>query len=148
MLFCLFMFFFSRIFLGRWLSLDHRKQWEKLEGPSGSTLLFQSSTCQIDEDDDDVQLSNWESIINPEGINKKWNYQNFCLFWMEEKEIVQVKLFSVSRNSNLSVTSFPKKETRNINFLSNNFFFFIFLIFLIFFFCRRRSLQLNTKKKK
>ena len=42
---------------------------------------------------------------------------------MEEKEIVQVKLFSVSRNSNLSVTSFPKEETRNINFLSNNFFF-------------------------
>ena len=48
----------------------------------------------------------------------------FWIFWMEEKEIVQVKLFSVSRNSNLSVTSFPKEETRNINFLSNNFLFF------------------------
>ena len=86
-------------------------------------------------------MCNWESIINPEGINKKWNYQIFVffwIFWMEEKEIVQVKLFSVSRNSNLSVTSFSKEETRNINFLSNNFFF-----------CRRRrSLQLNTKKKK
>ena len=50
---------------------------------------------------------------------------------MEEKEIVQVKLFSVSRNSNLSVTSFPKEETRNINFLSNNFLFFFFVVAVV-----------------
>lgn len=77
MLFCLFMFFFSRIFLGRWLSLDHRKQWEKLEEPSGSTLLFQSSTCQIDEDDDDVQLRKYHQ---PRGNKQEMKLSKFLSF--------------------------------------------------------------------